>query len=70
MSQPMSTAEAIVKFILSAPSCAPARAMRFDDCTCGCVSVFTRHVEELLEAEYARVAAQHRAAICAMPENG
>lgn len=64
----MSAAAAIVRLVLSAPSCAAARAGRFDDCRCACLAILTRRVEEQLEAEYGRVIAQHRAEICAMPE--
>lgn len=65
-----STAAAIVRYVLSAPSCAKARAGRFEECACGCVGAFTRHVEELLEAEYAQIIAAHQAEICALPEIG
>lgn len=66
----ISTAAAIVQFVLSGPSCARARAGKFEDCACGCVGVFTRHVEELLEADYARVIAEHQTEICAQPAQG
>lgn len=66
----LTTAQAMVRFLLTAPSCGQARAGRFDACSCGCVGVLTRHVEEQLEQEYSRVIAEHRAEICARPENG
>lgn len=62
----MSVAEVVVRFVLSAPSCAAARAGRCDECRCGCVGLLTRHVEELLEDDCAREIAEHRAEICAI----